>query len=128
MQIFTIIVLLLSGLLLTMVGFFRLSNPIGTYLKNSGISIANDVDLLNEVRGFSALMLSSGIIILLGTILSQVTVASLIIATLVFIGVGIGRTISWGIDGKPNKLILQGMIWETVLGASNLIALINVLN
>ena len=125
MQIFTIIVLSLSGLLLTMVGLFRLSNPIGTYSKNSGISIANDVNLLNEVRAVSALMLCSGIIILLGTIFSQVTVASLLIATLILIGFGIGRTISIGIDGKPNKLIFQGLITEIVLGALNFIALIN---
>lgn len=57
MEIFKIIILSLSGLLLLFVGTMRLSNPIKAYLKNSGIKLENDVDLLNEMRGVSAVML-----------------------------------------------------------------------
>lgn len=125
MEIFNIITLALSGLLLLFVGLMRLSNPIKTYQKNSGIKLENDVDLLNEMRGVSAVMLSGGIIILLGTILPQLTTTSFIVATLILIGFAIGRIISIGSDGKPNKMIIQGLVFELVLGSANIFCWIN---
>ena len=67
------VVRFLSGLLLLFVGIMRLSNPQKTYLKNSGIKLEDDVNLLNEMRGVSAVMLFGGVIILLGTIVSALT-------------------------------------------------------
>ena len=127
MEMFTIIILSLSGLLLTLVGLLRLTKPVNTYLKNSGITIPNDVNLLNEIRGVSAVMLSSGIIILLGTFINQIRIFSLVIAILVFIGFGIGRIISVMVDGKPNKQIIQGLIFEFVFGALNIFVLLNLI-
>ena len=57
MEIIKIVILSLSALLLLFVGSSRLSKPIKTYQKNSGIKIDNEVNLLNEMRGVSALML-----------------------------------------------------------------------
>ncbi len=127
MATLNIITLALSGLLLTMVGMMRLSNPIKTYSKNSGIALDKDVNLLNEVRGVSALMLCGGIIILLGTVLSELTMISLVIATLIFMGFAIGRLISIGADGKPGKQIMQGLFSELVLGAANVFCLVSLL-
>ncbi len=50
MEIFNIIVLVLSGFLLTMVGTSRLFNTIRTYAKNSGIDLPKEKDILNETR------------------------------------------------------------------------------
>jgi hypothetical protein len=125
MEIFKIVILSLSGLLLLFVGAMRLSNPIKTYLKNSGIKLENDVNLINEMRGVSAVMLFGGIIILLGTIISKLTIASFVVATLILLGFAIGRLLSIGLDGKPNKLIVQGLISELVLGAANIFCLVN---
>lgn len=125
MEIFNIITLALSGLLLTFVGLMRLTNPIKTYSKNSGINIQNDTDLLNEVRGLSAVMLVSGIIILLGILFSQLSTISHSIAILIFLGFAIGRSLSTLLDGKPNKQIVQGLIFELVFGSMNLICLFN---
>lgn len=124
MEIFKIVLLSLSGLLLLSVGAMRLSNPIKAYLKNSGIKLENDTDLLNEMRGVSALMLSGGIIILLGIIIPQLTFASLVVAILIFIGFAIGRLVSLGLDGKPNKQIIQGLIFELVFGSLNTFCLL----
>ena len=118
MNIFNIVVLSISGLLLFSVGAMRLSNPIKNYLKNSGIKLENDVNLLNEMRGVSSVMLCGGIIILLGTLIPKLTLTSFVVATLLFIGFAIGRLLSMSLDGKPNKLIIQGLIFEVVLGAS----------
>ncbi|MEY8212754.1 MAG: DUF4345 domain-containing protein [Gammaproteobacteria bacterium] len=128
MEIFSIVVLALSGLLLGFVGVMRLTKPIETYSKNSGVTLANDVDLLNEIRGASALMLLGGIIILCGTYVSDIRMISFSIAVLIFIGFLLGRVFSLIQDGKPNKLIVNGIYSEVVLGGLNLFCLINIIN
>ena len=127
MEIFKIVILSLSGLMLTFVGAMRLTNPIKTYSKNSGINLENDVNLLNEIRGVSSIMLCAGIIILLGIIIPGLTPTSFVVASLVFLGFVIGRIISTAVDGKPNKQITQGIMFELVLGAANIFGIINTL-
>ena len=127
MEIFKIVILSLSGLLLFFVGTMRLINPIKTYLKNSGIKLENDVNLLNEMRGVSSVMLFGGIIILLGTVIPKLTITSFVVATLILLGFAIGRSLSIALDGKPNKLLIQGLISEIVLGAANVFCLVNTL-
>lgn len=127
MEIFNSVVLGLSGLLFLMVGLTRLSNPIKNYEKNSGITLANDVNLLNEVRGVSAMMLLGAVLILLGIVIPKITLISTAIATLIFIGFAIGRIISMMVDGKPNKMLVQGLMFELVLGSLNVVCLVNAL-
>ena len=127
MEIFKIITLSLSGLLLLFVGAMRLSNPIKTYLKNSGIKLEKEVNLLNEMRGLSSVQLFGGIIILLGILVPKLTFTSFVIATLIFIGFAIGRIISIRADGKPNKQIIQGLIFELVFGIANIFCLFTIL-
>ena len=43
MEIINIIILSLSSLMLVFVGAMRLSHPVKTYLKNSGIKLENDI-------------------------------------------------------------------------------------
>lgn len=126
MEIIRIVILSLSALMLVFVGVMRLSNPIKTYLKSSGIKLENDPSLLNEMRGVSAVMLSAGIIIALGIFIEKLTFTSHIIASLIFVGFAIGRLISLKADGKPNKQISQGILFELVLGAANVFCLINI--
>ena len=123
MEIINIVTLSISGLLLLTVGTLRISNPIKNYLKNSGIKLENEVNLLNEMRGVSAVMLCGGIIILLGTVIPKLTTSSFVVAILLFLGFAIGRLLSVGLDGKPNKLIVQGLISELVLGSANIFGL-----
>ncbi len=127
MEIFKIDILSLSGILLFFVGTMRLINPILTYLKNSGIKLENDVNLLNEMRGVSSVMLLTGVIILLGTFIPELTFTSHSFAILLFLGFAIGRVLSFGLDGKPNKLIVQGLIFELILGGANTFCLVNTL-
>nr|WP_321236738.1 DUF4345 domain-containing protein [uncultured Psychroserpens sp.] len=126
MEIIRIAILSLSALMLVFVGIMRLSNPIKSYLKNSGIRLENDTSLLNEMRGVSAVMLSAGIIIALGIFIEKLVFTSHFIAALVFVGFAIGRLISLKVDGKPNKQITQGILFELVLGAANVFCLISI--
>ena len=127
MENFNIVTLSISGLLLLIVGTLRISNPIKNYSRNSGIKLENEVNLLNEVRGVSSVMLFGGIIILLGIIVPKLTITSFVVAILILIGFAIGILLSIGIDGKPNKLIIRGIYSELVLGAANIFCLINLL-
>lgn len=127
MEIFKIVILSLSSLMLLFVGTMRLINPIKTYLNNSGIKLENDVNLLNEMRGVSSLMLLGGIVILLGTFIPKLTIASFIVAILIFLGFAIGRLLSVALDGKPNKMIIQGLIFELVFCSANIFCLFNTL-
>ena len=87
METFNIVVLALSGSLLFLVaGVLRLIDPIKNYSKNSGITLENDVNLLSEVRGMSALMMLGGIIVLLGIFIPELTLTSFIVAILIFFG------------------------------------------
>ena len=127
METIRIIILSLSSLMLVFVGLMRLSNPIKTYLKNSGIKLENDTSLLNEMRGVSAAMLCAGIIISLGIFIPYLTFTSHVIASLIFGGFAIGRFISIAVDGKPNKQILQGILFEIILGGANIFTLVQTL-
>lgn len=128
MGIINIVVLTISGLLIfTFAGMLRLISPINNYLKNSGIKLENEVNLLSEARGMSAVMMFGGIIIMLGTIVPALTVTSFAVAILLLLGYAFGRSLSIVLDGKPNKLLVQGLISEIVLGAANIFCLINIL-
>ena len=127
MEIIKIVTLSVSGLLLLYGGISRISNPIKTYLKNSGIKLENEVNVLSEARGVSSVMLFSGIIMLLGTIVPELTITSFVVATLILLGFAFGRSLSIVLDGKPNKLLIQGLIVEIVLGSANIFGLINTL-
>ncbi|WP_406684075.1 DUF4345 domain-containing protein [Seonamhaeicola sp. MEBiC1930] len=124
MEILKIIVLSLSSLLLIFVGISRLTHPIKTYFKNSGIKIENDTNLLNEIRGISSVMLCGGIITCLGIFHKNLTFTSLIVAALIFLGFAIGRIISLSVDGKPNRQIVQGVLFEIIFGLACVIFLI----
>ncbi|WP_430966713.1 DUF4345 family protein [Spongiimicrobium sp. 2-473A-2-J] len=127
MEIIKVVILSLSALLLLVVGATRLGNPVKAYLKNSGITLAKDVDLLNEMRGVSAVMLCGGIIIALGIIVPGLTFTSFVVASLLFLGFALGRVISMAADGKPNKQLIQGIWFEVILGAANVFGLVNTL-
>lgn len=128
MEIFSLVVLSISGLLVfTFAGILRLINPIENYLKNSGIKLDNDVDLLSEARGMSFLMMFGGIIIGSGVFFTSLTMTSHVVAVLLFLGYAFGRLISIRVDGKPNKLIIGGLFSEIVLGSLNAYLLANIL-
>ncbi|HAA22693.1 MAG TPA: hypothetical protein DCP28_29480 [Cytophagales bacterium] len=82
------------------------------------------MDLLNEVRGLSAVMLCAGILTVLGTFLSQMTFTAHVVGALIFLGFALGRFISMSADGKPNQQIISGIVFELVLGAGNVVGLV----
>ena len=129
MEIFKTVVLSLSGIMLFFVGTIRLFKPIKsycleTYLKNSRIRLEDDADMLNEMRGVGTVTLFGGIVILLGIVMPQFRITSFVVAIVIFLGFAIGRSLSMGLDGKPNKQLVQGLIYELIFSAVNIIGLI----
>ncbi len=124
MEIAQIVILSVTGLFIALIGTLRLSNPIANYSKNSGIRIDKEVNLLNEIRGVSALMLVSGVVIALGALIPSLMQTSFVVGCAIFFGFALGRLISMGVDGKPNKKLTQGMVFELVFGAANLFGLL----
>ena len=125
MEIIQIVILSLSSLLLLFVGMMRLTNPTDTYSKNSGITLDNDVNLLNEVRGLSAVMLCGGILTALGIFIPGLTFTSFVVGALIFVGFAIGLFTSIALDGSPNQKIKQGIGFELFLGAANIFGLLS---
>ena len=126
MGIVIIVMQALSGLLLTFVGASRLSNPIKTFSKSSGIELPEEVNVLNEARGISAVQLLAGLLLLMGTFVDALTAHALVVGTLLFLGFAVGRLISQRADGKPNPKLIQGLGFELVFGAANAFCLLQV--
>ncbi|MBL4705432.1 MAG: DUF4345 family protein [Flavobacteriales bacterium] len=75
----------------------------------------------------SALMLLGGIVIMLGAIVPELTLTSFIVAILLFGGYAIGRLLSIVIDGKPNKMIMIGLVSEVIFCSVHTFCLVNIL-
>ncbi len=132
MEIINIVLLSLSGLLLTYAGTMRLIKPLKSlclknYFDNPSIKLEGEVDIYNEMRGAGTSIAFGGIIILLGIIVTQLMLASFVVAIVIFLGHALGRLVSLRLDGKPNQQIAQGLISELVLGAANAFCLVNIL-
>ena len=132
MEILYIIVLSLSGLMLSVVGAIRLSKPIksyclNTYSSNPGIKLEGEADVFSEMRGGGSLTLFGGFVILLGIFIPGFKITSFVVAALIFLSFAVGRLIGMVIDGKPNKDLFQGTIAEILLGGINLFCLISLL-
>ena len=109
------VILFLLGLLLFALGSWRLTDPI-VFFENSGIILADEPGLLNEVRSAGAVIAGFGLVILLGAFIQKLTYSSTIVAMVVFLGFAIGRSISAMIDGDPGNAIKQAIIIEFVFG------------
>ena len=132
MVIFRIVVLTLSGLLLTYAGLNRMVKPLSSlcltqYAKNSDVEIKYKSDIFNEMRSAGAQLFFIGIIILLGIFLPQLNFTAFVFATVTFLGYAFGRIVSLRSDGPVCKELMSGLYSEIVLGILNAICLISIL-
>ena len=58
-------------------------------------------------------------VVLSGAFLDRSTTSSFVVATVVFLGFAIGRSLSMALGGRPNELLIRGLASELVLGALN---------
>ncbi len=128
MEVFSIVVLVLSGLLLCYGGGARLVKPAGsfclqTYLAKPGIRLEDDPDMASEMRSDGAVLLVAGLVAFLGAVVSDARTASVAVVAVIFGGFAVGRLLSLALDGKPNKDLVQGTFAEIGLAVLNLVSL-----
>jgi len=116
-------ILILLGVLLIFMGFWRLIDPIAFY-EYSGLILSEDAGLLNEARGTGGAIIGFGLLIMLGAFKKKLAYTSTIVAIVLFFGFGIARVISVVLDGNPGEALYKGIISEFVMGSIALFALI----
>lgn len=117
-------ILILLGLLLTILGSWRLFDPI-TFFENSGLILSNGAGLLSEARGTGGVVAGFGLVVLLGAFSQRLSYTSTVAAIVIFLGFGIARVVGFALDGNPGEGIIQGIIFEFVLGLLAVFALFN---
>ena len=115
-------ILIVLGLLLTIIGLWRLFDPIA-FFENSGLVLSNEAGLLSEARATGGAVVGFGIVVLLGAFNQRLSYTSTITALVVFLGFGIARLIGFSLDGNPGEGVIQGIIIEFVLGLLAVFAL-----
>ena len=115
-------ILILLGLLLIVLGLWRLIDPIA-FFENSGLILSNDAGLLNEARATGGVVVGFGLLILLGAFIQKLSYTSTIAAIVVFLGFGIARVLGFALDGNPGEALVQGIIFEFVFGLLGVFAL-----
>ena len=115
-------ILIVLGLLLTIIGSWRLFDPIA-FFENSGLVLSNEAGLLSEARATGGAVVGFGIVVLLGAFIQRLSYTSTIAAIVVFLGFGIARVIGLGLDGNPGVGVIQGIIVEFILGLLAVFAL-----
>jgi len=128
MTIFSMVVLGLTGLMLTLVGLMRIFKPaasycLQTYVKVAGADVAADADMYSEMRGMGVVTMLTGLVLLAGLALPDTRITGHTVGAVFFGGYAIGRIFSFGTDGKPNKDLVNGLGAEVLFGALHTVAL-----
>ena len=116
------IILFISGLLLAVIGSAILFAPIGFSARN-GIELGKNISLLNDTRAAGAGLLISGLVILLGAFIQQLSFTSIIISIIAHLSYGFGRLISIVIDGVPTEGLIKATVVEMIIGFISVFAL-----
>lgn len=114
------IYLVISGLLLTFVGGATLLMPV-ELKASAGMELAGDINALNDVRGFSALLLGFAMLALFGAFAKHLTYTSTLTSTLLFLTLAIGRVISFIVDGIPVEGLVKATVLEVIFGLAGAI-------
>ena len=117
------IILIVLGLILSALGSWRLFDPI-TFFENSGLILGNNAGLLSEARATGGVVTGFGLLILSGAFIHKLSYTSTVVAIVLFFGFGIARLIGFAMDGNPGEAIIQGIIFEFVLGLIGVFALV----
>jgi Domain of unknown function (DUF4345) len=129
MEIFNLVVLVLSGSLLTFAGATRLFKPLKslclqTNLQRHGDDVTTDADMLSEMRGAGMFTALSGLALLGGAAMPSLRPVSLVVGIVIFLGYAVGRTASMVIDGKPGKDTVGGLFSEALFSALLIVCLV----
>ena len=109
------VILVVLALTLVIFGGWRLVDPTGFYTF-SGLELFDDAGLLSEVRGAGWIIMVSGFVVGLGAFRRAWSRTSVVLATVVFMSLGLARLLGIALDGSPGAEVIQGMAIELLLG------------
>jgi len=103
-------------LLLTVIGGSTLLMPV-VVKASSGIDLAGNINLLNDVRGGGALLLALALTTLIGAFSNLMRFTSTLLSVILFLSIGIGRIFSIVADGMPVESLIKATVVEFVVGS-----------
>ena len=116
------IVLVVFGTIGTVIGIALLFFPI-LFESSAGIELNNKISLLSEIRAYGGVILTSGIVIVMGAFISKLTYSSLAFSSLLYLAIGFSRIISIILDGIPAEVLVSATIAELFIGFTSLFLL-----
>ena len=117
-------VLLLAGFAAVGIAAAIVAAPEAFYA-SYGISLGQDVNLANELKAPMGLLAAAGMLMLAGAVRADLTVASLAVATAVYLTYGLSRLSSIAIDGLPHSALVGAASFELVLGVACFLLLLH---
>ncbi|MFC1672870.1 DUF4345 domain-containing protein [Pseudomonadota bacterium] len=115
-------VLSISGLIAIGFGGTILIAPEAFYA-TYGITLGHDPSQLNEIRASGGALLGLGLVIAAGAIWSQLTFASIVASSAVYLSYGLSRLVSLALDGSPNDGLIVAAVLELGIGVVSLFTL-----
>ncbi len=115
--------LIIAGALLSFIGGATLLAPI-EMKASAGIDLMHNISIINDVRAASALLLTFGVLSILGGWIKTLNFTTLVTSTFIFLSLGIGRLISILIDGMPVDGLVKATGLELILATMGMVLLI----
>ncbi|MBT4933044.1 MAG: DUF4345 domain-containing protein [Rhodospirillaceae bacterium] len=119
----TRVFLAVSGLIGIAIGGALLFTPV-EFQASSGINLADDVNLLSEIRAPGGALLAAGIIIVSGAFVQKITQTSILLSCLFYLSYGASRLVGVMIDGVPGNAVVAATACEIIIGLMSLCALL----
>lgn len=113
------IALFLFGIIATGIGGALLFFPV-SFEASAGIVLDKNISLLSEIRAYGGMIVSGGIIVLLGGFFEKLLRLSSGVSSLFYLSLGLSRIVSLFIDGIPSEALVIACIAEIIIGLASL--------
>lgn len=107
--------LIIAGLIGLGVGAASLLIPVAFHA-TSGIPVADNTNLLNEMRGAGGGLLAGGLLIGLGALIKRLLLTSIAVSVVLYLGYGLARVVSMWLDGMPGQSLVIVAALELTIG------------
>jgi hypothetical protein len=114
-------ILIILALPLLIFGGWRLLDPVGFY-SFSALELPRNAGVLSEVRAAGGVITFSGLVVVLGALRPAWSRTAVVLAAVVFLGLGLSRLLGMVLDGSPGAGVMKGMTTELVFGGLALFA------
>ena len=119
------LILVTSGLIAVAIAATILFAP-GAFYAGYGIDVSGNSTLANELKAPAGTLLIAGLMMFAGVIRTRFALASLTVASVVYLSYGLSRVISIALDGVPHSGMVGAAAIEIVIGVICLSMLLRV--